>query len=368
MSSRTARRVAGFSLAFGLIGAGLTMTAMSAGAATTPSTARPAAAAAPGRPKECTGTSPIVCHFDVAPGNYTVNAWIGDAAKAGNTSMAVEARRQILAATATKAGTIHQATFTINVRNPEGQPTGQGGTGTPGLDVTFAGTAPQLSGLTVQPATNPLVVYLAGDSTVCDQSLAPWTGWGQMLPLHVAAGAVVANYADSGESSGSFLNKAALFPTMIKIVKHNDLVFIQFGHNDKKTTAADYRANLTSMITQVKAKGARPVLVTPPVRHWFTGNKLNATGLHINSLGVNLPVEMRAVGAAQKVPVIDLTAKSQKLVESLGPTASEAIYLRAAVDGVKDNTHFSMYGAGQLADLVVQGIREQNLPLAAYLR
>ena len=42
---------------------------------------------------------------------------------------------------------------TVNVRQPEGQPTGQGGTGTPGLDITFAGSAPKLSGLTVQPAS-----------------------------------------------------------------------------------------------------------------------------------------------------------------------------------------------------------------------
>jgi lysophospholipase L1-like esterase len=38
------------------------------------------------------------------------------------------------------------------------------------------------------------------------------------------------------------------------------------------------------------------------------------------------------------------------------------------VDGVTDNTHFSPYGATQMAGLVVQGIQEQNLPLAAHLR
>ncbi|PSL57073.1 lysophospholipase L1-like esterase [Saccharothrix carnea] len=322
----------------------------------------------PGRPAECTGTSPIKCHFTVSPGNYTVTAWIGDRAAAGNTSMSVEARRRILPAVDTAAGTVTKQVFTINVRQPEGQPTGQGGTGTPGLTITFAGTAPRLSGLTVQPATAPLAVYLAGDSTTCDQFTAPYTGWGQLLPTHVSAGAVIANYGDSGESSGSFLNNSALFPTVKPLIKLNDLVLIQFGHNDKSTSASAFRSNLTSMVNQVREKGGVPVLVTPPVRRQFSGNQLNSTALHVNGVGVNLPAEMRNLGSALNVPVIDLTAKSEALVESLGPTDSAQLFLRQSVDGVTDNTHFSEYGAGKMAELVVQGVRERNLPLVGYLR
>ena len=329
---------------------------------------QPSGTRPPGRPSQCTGTSPVVCHFAVSPGNYTVTAWVGDTASAGNTSMSVEARRRILPATATPAGTVNRYVFTVNVRQPEGQPTGQGGTGTAGLDVTFGGTAPRVSGLTVAPASNPFVVYLAGDSTVCDQPAAPYTGWGQILPTYVGAGAVVANYGDSGESSGSFLSNGSLFPTMRPLIKQSDLVLIQFGHNDKTTTAAQFRSNLTSMISQVRARGGVPVLVTPPVRRLFSGTRLTDTALHINGVGANLPAEMRSLGAAQNVPVIDLTAKSRTLIESLGASASARLFLTTATDGVADNTHFSEYGAGQMADLVVQGIREQNLPLAGFLR
>jgi lysophospholipase L1-like esterase len=332
-------------------------------ASPTPSSAPP-----PGRPSQCAGSSPITCHFAVAPGNYTVTAWIGDAASAGNTAMWVETRRRILPVVSTAAGAITKYVFTINVREPEGQPTGQGGTGTPGLDVTFNGSAPRLSGLTVAPANKPLVVYLAGDSTVCDQPGAPYAGWGQILPTHVGAGAVIANYGDSGENSGSFLNAAALFPTMRPLIKANDLVLIQFGHNDKATTAAAYRSNLTSMITQVRAQGGVPVLVTPPVRRLFDGAQLKSDALHISGLGVNLPAEMRSLATAQRVPLIDLTAKTKALVETLGPANSAKLYLTAATDGVTDNTHFSEYGAGQVANLVVQGVQELKLSLVPYLR
>jgi lysophospholipase L1-like esterase len=104
------------------------------------------------------------------------------------------------------------------------------------------------------------------------------------------------------------------------------------------------------------------------VRHLFTGNQLTPTAMQVNSIGVDLPAQMRAVGATLHVPVIDLTAKSAALVTSLGPTASAALYLRASVDGVTDNTHFSQYGATKMAALVLQGIREQHLTLVPYLR
>ncbi|GAA1749087.1 rhamnogalacturonan acetylesterase [Nonomuraea bangladeshensis] len=319
----------------------------------------PAQAAA--LPAGCTGTAPIVCHYDVPPGNYDLRVRLG-----ARTTLSVEARRLIFGA-GTGNGTPTR-TATVNVRIPEGQPTGQGGTGTDGLTLTFGGAAPRLSALTVTPATRPLAVYLAGDSTVCDQFLAPWTGWGQTVTSRIRAGAVVANYSDSGESSGSFLANPQLFPAMRPLLQPGDLVLIQFGHNDKATTAADYRANLTSLVSQVRARGAVPVLVTPPVRRLFDGAALTATALHVNSLGVDLPAEMRAVATAEAVPLIDLTTKSEDLLESLGPADSGRLYLTAETDGVTDNTHFSEYGAAMMADLVLQGVREQRLSLARHLR
>jgi hypothetical protein len=51
--------------------------------------------------------------------------------------------------------------------------------------------------------------------------------------------------------------------------------------------------------------------------------------------------------------------------KSLGPSASQALYLTREAG---DNTHFSAQGGAEMAGLVVQGVRELNLPLAGYLR
>ncbi|MFD7500402.1 rhamnogalacturonan acetylesterase [Streptomyces sp. NPDC059850] len=313
--------------------------------------------------RDCTGTAPITCHLDVAPGTYDVTAVLGGA-DAGSTTVTAESRRTLLPATPTAARQRLKVTFTVDVREPEGEPTGP--SGSPGLDLTFGGDAPRLTDLRVTASRRPQL-FLAGDSTVCDQIAAPYTGWGQQLPQYFRSGLSVANYADSGEGSGSFLADPRLFPTMRPLIRRGDTVLIQLAHNDKQTTAADYRANLTALLDGVRARGGQPVLVTPIVRRWFNddGTLDNGTALHINGLGVNLPAEMRALAAEQRVPLIDLTALTRQLVERLGPEDSKALYL---YNEARDNTHTSAHGATEFARLVLGELRAQRLVPGGVIR
>ncbi|TDC20542.1 rhamnogalacturonan acetylesterase [Streptomyces sp. 8K308] len=313
--------------------------------------------------ENCTGTAPVVCHFDVPPGTYDVTAVLGGA-QAGSTVVTAEARRVMLAATATGAGEQVRESFTVNVRDPEGQPTRPGGS--PGLDLYFGGQVPRLSDLTVTPSDHAQL-FLAGDSTVCDQETAPYTGWGQMLPQFFTQGLSVANHADSGESAGSFLANSRLFPAMRPLIGDGDVVLIQFGHNDKQTTAQSFRTSLNGLIDGVRARGGTPVLVTPIVRRWFNtdGTLNNGTALHVNALGVNLPAEMRRLAAERGVALIDLTQLTRQRVEELGPQASRALYL---TNEAGDNTHTSERGATEFSHLVLRQLAAQNLIPAELIR
>jgi lysophospholipase L1-like esterase len=161
----------------------------------------------------------------------------------------------------------------------------------------------------------------------------------------------VANYADSGESTVSYLADSRLWATVQPQIRPGDLVLIQLAHNDKTTDEATYRANLETLVAGVREKGGRPVLVTPIVRRWFNadGTLNNNTALLVNGLGVDHPAVIRSVAAAEDVPLIDLTAKTKALVESLGVEASKALYL---YNEKRDNTHTSVHGATVYADLV----------------
>lgn len=130
-------------------------------------TALPAQAAAPRSPGNCTATA---CHFDVPPGTYDVKVLLGGEG-AARTAIVGESRRALLPETATAAGERVARSFTVNVRTPEGEPTGPDGT--PGLDLTIGGPAPALAGIEVTPARHARQIFLVGDSTVCDQPGSP---------------------------------------------------------------------------------------------------------------------------------------------------------------------------------------------------
>ncbi|MFE5918645.1 rhamnogalacturonan acetylesterase [Streptomyces sp. NPDC056468] len=309
--------------------------------------AMPVLTAAPARAAHanCTATA---CHFDVPPGTYDVKVLLGGEA-ASSTSVTGETRRSLLPETAAEAGERVARSFTVNVRTPEGEPAGPAGT--PGLDLQLGGSAPALADIKVTPARHARQIFLVGDSTVCDQPGDPYSGWGQQLPQYLRKGLSVANYADSGESTVSYLADARLWATVRPRIRPGDLVLIQLAHNDKTTDEATYRANLETLVAGVREKGGEPVLVTPVVRRWFNsdGTLNNATALLVNGLGVDHPAVVRSVAAAHDVPLIDLTAKTKALVESLGVEASKALYL---YNEKRDNTHTSVHGATTYAGLV----------------
>ncbi|MFI9168256.1 rhamnogalacturonan acetylesterase [Streptomyces lincolnensis] len=320
-------------------------------------TATPAQAYGGHRPlglENCTATA---CHFDVAPGTYDVQVVLGGAA-ASSTSLGGETRRALLPETAVPAGERVARSFTVNVRTPEGEPTGPAGT--PGLDLTLGGTAPALADIRVTPARHTRQIFLVGDSTVCDQPGDPYAGWGQQLPQYLRKGVSVANYADSGESTVTYLGNPQLWATVRPLIHRGDLVLVQLAHNDKTTDEATYRANLETLVAGVREKGGQPVLVTPIVRRWFNadGTLNNGTALLVNGLGVNHPEIVREVAAAEDVPLIDLTAKTKAVVESLGVEGSKALYL---YNEKRDNTHTSVHGATVYAGLVRDELLTQHL-------
>jgi lysophospholipase L1-like esterase len=312
----------------------------------------------------CTGTDPIECHFGGAPGNYDVTVVLGGAAS-GNTLVQAERLRTMLAPVVTSAAQTLRYTFTVNVRQPEGEPIQAVPPGTPGLDMYFLGNgggAPQLEGIGFTPAAAPFMIYIAGDSTVCDQPTLDYGGWGQQLPQFFNYPVSVANYADSGESSGSFLGSSPLFGAITSRLEPNDWVLIQFGHNDKDVTADTFHANMTALVTGVKAKNALPVLVTPVARALFNGTTVAPQ--HINNTGADLPAIVRQVGAEQNVPVLDMTARTVQWLTQLGPNGWQQ-YHALGTDATHTNPAGALVEAGFVRDL----IRQANLaPLVARMR
>lgn len=105
-----------------------------------------------GRPPGLENCTAAGCHFDVPPGTYDVKVLLGGDAES-HTAISGETRRSLVPETAVAAGERASRSFTVNVRTPEGEPTGPDGT--PGLDLALGGSAPALAGIRVTPPGTP---------------------------------------------------------------------------------------------------------------------------------------------------------------------------------------------------------------------
>jgi lysophospholipase L1-like esterase len=120
-------------------------------------------------------------------------------------------------------------------------------------------------------------VYLIGDSTMANKEVKafPETGWGMPFAYFFDSTVQVDNRAKNGRSTKSFISEN-LWQSVADALQPGDYVFIQFGHNDESkektdryTTPEQYKANLVRFITETRAKGGIPVLLTPVSRRKF---------------------------------------------------------------------------------------------------
>ncbi len=208
-------------------------------------------------------------------------------------------------------------------------------------------------------------IFWIGDSTVHFNHVDTWPqrGMGQELEAYLRPGVRVYDYAENGRSTKSFWDQG-LFEPVREAMKAGDFLFIQFGHNDEKiedpARYADpeaYQENLLRYANIARAAGGQPVLITPLTRRKFEGAKL------LESHGA-YPAAMRALAEREGIPLIDLTAASRALVESLGDEESRELYMNFPAglypnypDGSGDNTHLRHLGAFRFAGLVAEGLK-----------
>jgi len=221
-------------------------------------------------------------------------------------------------------------------------------------------------------------LFLVGDSTMADQppEKHPEQGWGQALPGFLADGIDLENHARNGRSTRSFTDEGR-WEAVLERLRPGDFVVIGFGHNDQKSDDPNryaapwraYRDYLETMVDDVFALGARPILVTSIYRRQF-----DEEGLPTPSLG-EYPEVVRAVAIERQVPLVDLNAKTRQLLIEEGEAGSADIYMQiepgvydTLPEGKDDNTHLQERGARIVAGLFVEEVKRQALPLAGYLR
>jgi lysophospholipase L1-like esterase len=307
-------------------------------------------------------------YFSVAvpEGNYKVTVTLGNPAAAAETTVNAELRRLMLQQVHTVAGQFQTRSFVVNVRRAaistggrvrlkDREKTSEAWAWDDKLTLEFLGANPSVSTVQIEKVAVP-TVFVAGDSTVCDQPGEPYNSWGQMLPRFLKPVVAVANHAESGESIASSLG-AGRFDKIWSQMKKGDYLFVQYGHNDMKSTATNalqsYHDNLGRIVDRARSLGGIPVICTPVSRRTFDSN-----GMVSNSFN-GYPDAVRSVAREKNVPLIDLQKMTASFYEAMGVELSHRAFAT-----MTEGTHHGDYGSFETAKCVLLGIQQNKLALA----
>lgn len=209
-----------------------------------------------------------------------------------------------------------------------------------------------------------------------DSDRNPEHGWAQVLQPFFKDNFVVENKAVNGRSTKSFINEKR-WDSIYKKLKKGDYVFIEFGHNDQKIEDStrytnphtSYRYNLIRFVKETRKKGATPILLTSIARRNF-----NEKGVLVPTHG-DYPLETRLVANDYNVPFIDLEYLSEILEQSYGPEKSKQLHLhfKAGENAYyekdkNDDTHLSLKGATEIAQIVINQIKTLEDPSVEKLK
>lgn len=263
-------------------------------------------------------------------------------------------------------------------------------------------------------AKKKITIFGIGDSTMANKDISkgsPERGWGMVLQGCFSEDIVVDNHSKNGRSSISFINEG-LWDVVLSKIQPGDYVFIQFGHNDEKhdqpgktprfsKPGSSFDANLTRYVNETRAKGGIPVLFNCVERRLFFDSKKgkpeNTADVDDESLRdvkygdeqVNteylVPTHYtvdgdyteapRMVAKKLNVPFVDATRISHIMENDYGVVESRKLHMwlkpgevASIPEGRKDNTHYSIYGAHVIANLLVDAIGESVPALKKYIR
>lgn len=210
-------------------------------------------------------------------------------------------------------------------------------------------------------ATEKIRVALAGDSTVTDKQ-----GWGLGFAELVGDDVELHNLSKGGRSSKSFYDER-LWAKCLELKP--DYILIQFGHNDepgkglaRETDASTtYYENMKRYVVEARGVGTKPILVTSLTRRQFKEDG------KIHSSLIPYVEAVKKVAAEEKVPLVDLHARSIEYFEKLGPEGWHHLSTMKE-DGKWDATHLNPSGSRAVAPLVADELRRAVPELASYLR
>ncbi|MEO5683880.1 MAG: rhamnogalacturonan acetylesterase [Chitinophagaceae bacterium] len=216
-------------------------------------------------------------------------------------------------------------------------------------------------------------LYIIGDSTVRNKNTNGQWGWGSLISSFFDSSKLaVSNQAMAGRSTRTFI-KESRWDTVLSTIQAGDYVMMQFGHNEgarPDTSRAGYRGvlrgtgqdtsiltwpngdretvhtygwYLTKFITEAKAKGAIPIVVSLIPRNIFKDDKVARGDKDFGKWAMETARDNGAF-------FIDLNRIVADKYDTMGSVKVSAFF-------PGDHTHTNKEGAALNAASVIEGLR-----------
>lgn len=233
------------------------------------------------------------------------------------------------------------------------------------------------------PPTRP-TLYLIGDSTVknsTDKGEGGMWGWGHFIEAFFDTTRIhIENHAIGGRSSRTFVTEGR-WEKVRAALKPGDFVMMQFGHNDasaindtlrargtikgtgdetqeidnlltkKREVVHSYGWYLRKFVTDAKARGATPIVLSLVPRNAWRDNKVVRGADDYGKWAAD--VAKSEADGKTKAFFIDLNELVARKYDVVGDsTLLQATYF------VKDNVHTNAAGAKVNAAAVIEGLRQ----------
>ena len=244
--------------------------------------------------------------------------------------------------------------------------------------------------LAVPVALAKVTIYMCGDSTMQDWNEGYYPKQGQGQDFHYwfdTTKAAVVNRGQGGMSLGGggkakdgstavgyydmFFKKGCSAGNCIaEKLQAGDYVVIQFGINDVNYSTEDFFAsNMKKMVSDVRAKGAYPIIMSPIRRLYYD----SPTQIHNSYRGY--PALNKSLAEELNVPFIDMSEMVANYMISVGYTYSaQFIFNHATKDEYSnlgsdqaDDVHLQMNGANAFGRIITEQMRAHSDPIVKKL-
>ncbi|SMP46269.1 GDSL-type esterase/lipase family protein [Fibrobacter sp. UWB10] len=248
-----------------------------------------------------------------------------------------------------------------------------------------------IASMVVAPLTwSAVAIYMCGDSTMQDWAEGYYPKQGQGQDFHFwfdPTKATVVNRGQGGMSLGGggldkkgntavgyydmFFKKGCSNGNCIaEKLKAGDYVVIQFGINDVNYSTEDFFAsNMKKMVSDVRAKGAYPIIMSPIRRKYYD----SPTQIHNSYRGY--PALNKSLAEELNVPFIDMSEMVANYMISVGERYAEQYVFNYATKSEYSNlgsdqtdaVHLQMNGANAFGRIITEQMRAHSDPIVKKL-